>query len=89
MFPTTAANIPIEPDNKKSPRLHILDTGLINYFAGLQKELFGTKDLDSFYVGKIAEHIVGQELLAESQSIMKRVGFWVREKNSQVPRLIM
>lgn len=80
IYPTTTVNIPIEPDNKKSPRLHILDTGLINYFAGLQKELFGTKDLDSFYEGKIAEHIVGQELLAEGQSIIKRVGFWVREK---------
>jgi uncharacterized protein len=80
MYPTTAVNIPIEPDNKKSPRLHILDTGLINYFAGLQKELFGTRDLDSFCEGKIAEHIVGQELMAESQSIIKKVGFWVREK---------
>ncbi len=80
MYPTTTVDIPIEPDNKKSPRLHILDTGLINYFVGLQKELYGTRDLDSFYEGKIAEHIVGQELLAESQSIIKRVGFWVREK---------
>jgi hypothetical protein len=80
MYPTTTVKIPIEPDNKKSPRLHILDTGLINYFAGLQKELFGTRDLDNFYEGKIAEHIVGQELMAEDQSIIKKVGFWVREK---------
>jgi uncharacterized protein len=80
IYPTTTVSIPIEPDNKKSPRLHILDTGLINYFAGLQKELFGTRDLDSFYEGKIAEHIVGQELMAESQSIIEKVGFWVREK---------
>ena len=82
MHPTTTTSIPIEPDNKKSPRLHILDTGLINYFAGLQKELFGTRDLNSFYEGKIAEHIVGQELLAESQSIIENVGFWVREKKT-------
>jgi len=80
MYPTTTVKIPIEPDNKKSPRLHILDTGLINYFAGLQKEMFGTRDLDSFYEGKIAEHIVGQELMAENQSIIKKVGFWIREK---------
>jgi len=80
MYPTTTVKIPIEPDNKKSPRLHILDTGLINYFAGLQKEMFGTRDLDSFYEGKIAEHIVGQELMAENQSIIKKAGFWIREK---------
>jgi len=53
---------------------------LVNYFAGLQKELFGTQNLNSVYEGKISEHIVGQELLAENQTFTRKVQFWVREK---------
>ncbi len=64
---------------------------MINYFAGLQKELFGTQNLNSVYEGKIAEHIVGQELLAGSRTFIEKVQFWVREKkqsNAQVDYII-
>ncbi len=91
MYPSTGTDIPIIPDYNKSPRLHFLDTGLINYFVGLQKELFGTKDLNSVYEGKVAEHIVGQELIAESQTFLNKIQFWVREKkqsNAQVDYII-
>jgi len=80
MYPTVATSLPIEPDHKKSPRLHLVDTGLVNYFAGVQKELFGTQNLNSVYEGKIAEHIVGQELLGQSRTFTNKVQFWVREK---------
>jgi len=91
MYPTTETSLPIEADHKKSPRLHLIDTGLVNYFVGLQKELFGTQNLNSVYEGKIAEHIVGQELLAESQTFTRKVQFWVREKkqsNAQVDYIV-
>ncbi len=91
MYPSTAVKLPIIADHKKSPRLHILDTGLVNYFVGLQKEIFGTQDLHSIYAGKIAEHIVGQELLAHCQNLNEKVQFWVREKkqsNAQVDYII-
>jgi predicted AAA+ superfamily ATPase len=80
MYPATEIELPIMADYKKSPKLHILDTGLVNYFAGLQKKLFDTQDLNSVYEGKIAEHIVGQELLAGSHALTEKVQFWVREK---------
>ncbi|MFH1504123.1 MAG: AAA family ATPase [Candidatus Omnitrophota bacterium] len=80
MYPSTKVSLPIIRDYRKSPRLHLLDTGLINYFVGLQKGLFGTQNLDSIYEGKIAEHIIGQELLAGCQAINEKVQFWVREK---------
>lgn len=67
--PTTSTVVPLLPDKKKSPRLHVLDTGMLNFFAGLQKELLLTKDIDTVYKGKIAEHIVGQELLAAKYNI--------------------
>ena len=91
MYPTTATNLPIEPDHRKSPRLHLIDTGLVNYFAGVQKELFGTQNLNSVYEGKIAEHIVGQELLGQSRTFTNKVQFWVREKkqsNAQIDYVV-
>jgi len=38
-FESTGVNLSIIVDHKKSPRLHLIDTGLVNYFASLQKEL--------------------------------------------------
>lgn len=39
IYPSTGTELPILADLKKSPRLHIVDTGLVNYFAGLQVSL--------------------------------------------------
>lgn len=80
VFPTTQTEPPFLPDIKKSPRLQVLDTGMLNFFSGLQKELFGTKDLNALYQGKITEHIVGQELLASNSSLLNSLHFWVRDK---------
>ncbi len=64
VHPTVSTTLPIYPDTKKSPRLHILDTGLANFFAGIQKTLFSSRDISTVFSGKIVEHIVGQELFA-------------------------
>ncbi len=55
IYPSTSVNLPLLPDRKKSPRLQVLDTGLLNHFAGLQKELIQTDKLSNVYKGKIAE----------------------------------
>jgi uncharacterized protein len=80
LYPSTSAEPPIRPNLKKSPRLQFLDTGLINYVAGLQEFFFKTTDLHSFYQGLLAEHIVGQELLAADLKTSRKPSFWVREK---------
>ncbi len=80
IFPSTATGIPIQSDHKKSPILQFLDTGLLNYFVGLQPGYISYKDLLSFYRGVIAEHIVRQELLAVDMSKNRKYPFWVREK---------
>jgi len=72
--------IPIIPDLKKKPRLQVLDTGLVNYFAGLQDQHFLFSDLHSFHKGFLAEHIVGQELIGQAINTRKKQCFWVREK---------
>ncbi len=80
VYPTTQSEAPFMPDIKKSPRLQVLDTGMLNFFAGLQSELFGIKDLNAVYQGRITEHIVGQEFLASKFNVMNKLRFWVRDK---------
>ena len=80
LYPTTDAALPVRPDLKRSPRLHVLDTGMMNYFLGLRSEVLGTADLNSIYQGVIIEHLVGQELLATQFNVFSRLDFWVREK---------
>ena len=80
LYPSSSVKPPLQPNIKKSPKLQVLDTGMLNYFGGFQKELFKTKVIDSVYQGKIAEHIVGQELLACETSPLYKLHFWNREK---------
>jgi len=80
LYPSTVPEPPIKPDLKKSPRLQFLDTGLINYFAGLQENFFKMENLHSLYRGIIGEHIVAQELLAADMKTPRKPSFWVREK---------
>lgn len=80
VYPTTNTKPPVMPDFKKSPRLQVLDTGMMNYFAGIQKEIIGTNNLDNIYQGRVAEHIVGQELLAAKFNVLNSLNFWVRQK---------
>ena len=80
MFPVTSTKIPLTPDIRKSPKLSILDTGLVNYTAGIQKEVFNSQTLTDVYEGRIAEHIVGQELTVLLNSLVHNLYFWTREK---------
>jgi predicted AAA+ superfamily ATPase len=83
-YPTVITNVPLSPDLKKSPKLLWLDTGIVNYVAKNQLELFGTQDISELWKGKIAEHIVGQEILSHNDSVLAQRNFWVRDaKNSQ------
>ena len=91
IYPTTQTSLPVLEDRKKSPKLQLLDTGLVNYYAGIQKELFQSDDISQLYEGRIAEHIIGQELMALNSSSLHRMNFWVREKkqsNAEVDYVI-
>lgn len=82
VYPNTGTKLPIMPELQKSPRLHLLDTGLMNYAVGIQKEIIGTKNLHSVYNGTVIEHLVGQELLAANYRALSALNFWVREKTT-------
>lgn len=84
VYPTTDTKLPARKDLKKKPKLMWLDTGLVNYAAGLQNELYSSNDISDAWRGNIAEHIVGQEIIGASNRFMEERRFWVREaRNSQ------
>lgn len=80
LYPSSSVSPPLIPNIKKAPKLQLLDTGMLNYFGGFQNDLFGSRNIDSVYQGKIAEHIVGQELLTYDTSPLYKLHFWTREK---------
>lgn len=82
IYPTSSTKLPLVPELQKSPRLQLLDTGLMNYAAGLQKEIIGTTDLNNVYQGTVIEHLVGQELLSCNYNALSALNFWVREKKT-------
>ena len=81
VYPTTFTHLPLIHDKRKSPRLQLLDTGLMNYFVGIQKDIIGSTNLEGVYSGKVIEHIVGQELLASKFNVLHQLQFWTRERN--------
>jgi uncharacterized protein len=80
VYPNTDAVLPLMPDLKRSPRLQVLDTGMMNFFLGLRTNILGTSDLNNIHQGIIIEHLVGQEILASQFNVLSRLDFWVREK---------
>lgn len=84
IYPNTAATLPLLPDKRKSPKLQLLDTGLLNFSLGIQKDIIGTKDLLTVYNGTVIEHLTGQEILTTHYSSLKALHFWVREKKTSM-----
>lgn len=80
-YPTTQTSLPFAPDIKRAPRLQVLDTGMLNYFSNIQREVFASSDLNKIYKGRVVEHIVAQELTASSDNYLQPLLFWVREKS--------
>jgi predicted AAA+ superfamily ATPase len=78
VYPYSGYRIPIIPELKRLPKLLWLDSGMVNYVAGVQKEVFHVRDISDAWRGKVAEHIVGQELLSESTFFSDRRSFWMR-----------
>jgi uncharacterized protein len=77
--PITQTTFPAIPNLNRSPRLQFLDTGLLNYLLGIQADMIGINDLNSTAKGKIAQHIVTQELIANHAELHFKPLFWTRE----------
>ena len=82
VYPYSGYKLPIIPELKRSPKLLWLDTGIVNYVAGIQKEVFSVKDITDAWRGKVAEQIVGQELTSSSTQFATKRSFWVKNAQS-------
>jgi predicted AAA+ superfamily ATPase len=80
-YPTSQTQMPLSQNFRKHPKLLWLDTGLVNYFSGIQKEVFSTKNISDVWRGRVAEHIVAQELLTLDDNTLSKRYFWRRDKD--------
>ncbi len=83
VHPMTSVRVPLTPEPKRAPKLLWLDTGLVNYVAGIQNELANTRDIRNAWAGHVAEQIVGQELLGDDNMFSHKRYFWVKGASSE------
>lgn len=79
-YPVISAQLPMQPSFTHRPKLFWLDTGLVNYVAGIRNDVFSAIDIQDAWRGRVAEHIVAQELLAYDSNVMTRRSFWINPK---------
>mgnify|MGYP006290560919 CR=1 FL=1 len=80
LYPTVSVEAPFLPNERKSPRLQFVDTGLIHYVAGVQHELIGLEDLSDAFRGSILEQLTAQEFIGNRNDRREKPLFWVRDK---------
>lgn len=79
IYPTTSLQPPPVANLHRRPRLQFLDTGLLNFLLGIQADLVGIHDLSTLHSGKIVQHLITQEIMAQFKSPLFKPMFWVRE----------
>lgn len=80
VFPTSSTQMPLSPSRRQRPKLIWLDTGLVNFVADIQQEVFSVRNIQDVWRGRIAEQITAQELLALDDSLLAKRIFWKRNK---------
>lgn len=83
LYPTTRTTLPWCIDKNRSPRVQLPDTGLVNYFNGIQEALSDQEDLSAIFNRQISLHIIAQELLHSPEiqdNEESSLHFWVRDK---------
>lgn len=80
-YPVVSAEMPLLPAFTRRPKLLWLDTGIINYVAQIRREVFSVDNIQDVWRGRIAEHIVAQELVAYNSKFSAKRNFWVNPKN--------
>lgn len=81
VYPVSSTQLPIIPETKRMPKLIWFDTGLVNYQAGIRKEIIGSTDMVDSWRGHIAEQITAQELLTLEDRVGQHRSFWAKPNN--------
>jgi len=80
VYPVTDTELPTIGNYKKSPKLMLLDNGLVNFVSNYHQLFFEKKNILEINSGKLAEQIVFQELRLILKREYSDIFFWVREK---------
>lgn len=78
---TKSIQLPLIGQKKRAKKLLYLDCGFVNFKNNIQSEYVKLKDLSDLYRGKIAEQIVGQNIIADSAHLERPVYYWAKEKS--------
>lgn len=77
-YPTTTTLLPALGETRRMPKLLWLDTGLVNYSAHIRQEIIKATNIQDVWRGRIAEHVVAQELLTLNNKVSQRRAFWTK-----------
>lgn len=77
---TKSTELPLIPQRKRPKKLLFLDVGLTNYQSGILESFLNLKNLSDFYRGRIAEQVVGQNILAQYIYAIPKLFYWAKEK---------
>ena len=81
VYPITSTQAPAIPNKRRSPKMILLDSGLTNFFAGIQLDYLRNDDLLDTWRGRAAEQIVAQELRVLLDAEWKdKLCYWLRDK---------
>lgn len=87
VYASASRQLPIISNLKKAPKLLFLDTGLVNYQAGIRSELMNIQDVNAVYHGQLSEQIVGQALLSQATSKSINLSYWYRDQKGSVSEI--
>lgn len=80
-YPVTSVSAPALPAMSRQPKLVWVDSGLVNFFAGIQIEHLQNRNLLDTWRGHAAEQIVAQELrVVLDRHLRDEQYYWMRDK---------
>lgn len=80
-YPTVSVKAPVQESLTRAPKLIWLDSGLVNFSAGLQVDYMSNTSLADVWRGHAVEQIIGQELWqALDRNYITAQNYWVRDK---------
>lgn len=87
-YPVSQSTLPVVQNLKRSPKLIWLDSGLVNFSAGIQVEYLLEKKLQDIWRGHAVEQIVGQELWKVlDRNYIPKQSYWIRDKRGSTAEI--
>jgi predicted AAA+ superfamily ATPase len=87
VYSSSSLAVPLIENQRKSPKILFLDSGLVNYSLGVREDLFTTSELNSIFQGQIAEQVVGQALQTLTHARQYQFSYWFRDRKNSTAEI--